>query len=79
MDKLDKLIQIIRTLKEEGGMVVGAGGFTGAADPKGPVAGYDPVMQFDGRSSMARRLPPLYRSDLINKKKRKSKKKKRKS
>lgn len=44
MDKIDKLIQIIRTLKEEGGMVVGAGGFTGSADPKGPVAGYDKVM-----------------------------------
>lgn len=44
MDKVDKLIQIIRNLKEEGGMVVGAGGFTGSADPKGPVAGYDKVM-----------------------------------
>ncbi len=44
MDKLDKLIQIIHNIKEEGGMVVGAGGFTGSADPKGPVAGYDKVM-----------------------------------
>jgi len=44
MDKIDKLIQTVRYLKEEGGMVVGAGGFTGAADPKGPVAGYDKVM-----------------------------------
>lgn len=67
---IDKIISIIRTLKEEG-MVVGAGGFTGAADPKGPVAGYDKVMQFDGRGKIARRLPPEYRKDLISKKKRK--------
>ena len=52
MDKLDKLIKIIHDLKEEGGMVVGAGGFTGSADPKGPVAGYDKVMGF------TRRKPP---------------------
>ena len=25
-------------------MVVGAGGFTGSADSKGPVAGFDPVL-----------------------------------
>jgi hypothetical protein len=73
---IDKIISIIRTLKEEGGMVVGAGGFTGAADPKGPVAGYDPVMQFDGRSRMARRLPPPYKSALLNTKKKKKKKRK---
>ena len=52
MDKIDKLIQIIHTLKEEGGMVVGAGGFTGAADPKGPVAGYDPVMGLTRRKGI---------------------------
>lgn len=51
MDKIDKLIQIIHTLKEEGGMVVGAGGFTGAADPKGPVAGYDKVMGLTRRKA----------------------------
>ena len=37
--KLDRIIEIIRE-----NMVVGAGGFTGAADPKGPTAGFDPVM-----------------------------------
>ena len=68
--KIDKIIQIIRDLKEEG-MVVGAGGFTGAADPKGPVAGYDPVMNLDGRSRMMRRLPPEYRKSLSKGKKRK--------
>ena len=42
---LEKVIDITRSLKalrEE--MSVGAGGYTGAADPKGPVAGYDPVL-----------------------------------
>ena len=29
---------------EEVTMGVGAGGFTGAADPAGPVAGFDPLM-----------------------------------
>jgi len=43
MDKIDRLIQIVRTLKEEGGMVVGTGGLTGSANPAGPVAGYDKV------------------------------------
>lgn len=37
--KLDKIINIIREQ-----MVAGAGGFTSVADPKGPVAGFDPVM-----------------------------------
>ena len=76
MDKIDRLIQIIRYLKEENGMVVGAGGFTCSADPKGPVAGYDKVMKFDGRSKIARRLPPPYKSALLNSKKKRKKKRK---
>ena len=73
---INKIISIIRTLKEEGGMVVGAGGFTGAANSKGPVAGFDPVMKLDGRSKVSRRLPPPYKSALINSKKKRKKKKK---
>jgi len=38
-NKIDRIISIIRE-----SMVVGTGGFTGSADPKGPVAGFDPVM-----------------------------------
>ena len=53
----------------EEGMVVGTGGFTGSADPKGPVAGFDPVMKLDGRSKLMRRLPPQYRKSLTSKKK----------
>ena len=29
----------------DGGMAVGDDGFTGAADPAGPMAGFDPVMK----------------------------------
>ena len=45
-DRLERICEMVRSLKEEGGptMSVGAGGYTGAADPKGPVAGYDPVL-----------------------------------
>ena len=43
MEKLDRIIQIIRE-----NMVANApgsqGGFSSSADPKGPVAGFDPVM-----------------------------------
>jgi hypothetical protein len=65
---LENSIRIIRNLMEEG-MVVGTGGFTGSADPKGPVAGFDPVMKLDGRSKMMKRLPPQYRKHLTSKKK----------
>jgi len=48
MNKIDKIIQAFRLIKEEGGMVAnppgGSGGFGGASNPKGPTAGFDPVM-----------------------------------
>jgi hypothetical protein len=57
---LQNSIKIIKNLMEEG-MVVGTGGFTGSADPKGPVAGFDPIIGIpDGRSKIMRRLPPSY-------------------
>ena len=45
-DRLERICEMVRSLKEEGGptMAVGAGGYTGSADSKGPVAGYDPVL-----------------------------------
>ncbi len=39
-------------------MVVGAGGFTGSADPKGPTAGFDPVMGLQKRKGPQIKLPP---------------------
>ena len=59
---LEKVIDITRSLKalrEE--MSVGAGGYTGAADPKGPVAGYDPVIgRVDRRNKKQKNYPKEY-------------------
>ena len=47
MNPTDKIINIIRDLKEEG-MVANApgtqGGYGGSSDAEGPTAGFDPVM-----------------------------------
>jgi hypothetical protein len=67
---LRNAINIIRNLTEDSPtMSAGTGGFTGDADPKGPVSGFDPVVKFDGRSKIARRLSPPYKKSLSNKKK----------
>ena len=72
---IDKIISIIRSLKEDvptmsTGSTAGSAGFGGSA--QGPTAGYD--MPLDGRSRMLKRLPPLYRKGLgKRKKKRKNK------
>ena len=61
--RLEKICEMVRSLKEEGGptMSVGAGGYTGAADPKGPVAGYDPVLgKIDRRNKKQRNYPKEY-------------------
>ena len=61
-DRLEKICKIVRTLKEEGPtMSVGAGGYTSAADPKGPVAGYDPVLgKVDRRKKKTKNYPKEY-------------------
>ena len=61
-DRLEKICKIVRTLKEEGPtMSVGAGGYTGSADPKGPVAGYDPVLgKVDRRKKKSKNYPKEY-------------------
>ena len=61
-DRLYKICQIVRSLKEEGAtMSVGAGGYTSAADPKGPVAGYDPVLgKVDRRNKKQKNYPKQY-------------------
>ena len=65
--KLDWIISIIKE-QMVGNAPGTSGGFSGSSDTKGPTAGFDPVMKFDGRGKIARRLPPLYRKDLIKKK-----------
>ena len=61
-DRLERICKMVRTLKEEGPtMSVGAGGSTGAADPKGPVAGYDPVLaKVDRRNKKQKNYPKEY-------------------
>jgi hypothetical protein len=51
--KLDRIINIIREQ-----MVAGNGGFTGSVDPKGPVAGFDPVIGTTKRKNPQIKLPP---------------------
>jgi len=62
--KIDKVIEAFRNyinLKEEG-MVTGSGsgspGFGSDADPKGPTAGFDPVMGLQRRKGPQIKLPP---------------------
>ena len=47
--KLDWIISIVR----EEMMTAGTGGFTSSSDPKGPVAGFDPVMGLAKRKKYA--------------------------
>ena len=60
-DRLDRRCQMVRTLKESPTMSVGAGGYTSAAAPKGPVAGYDPVLaRVDRRNKKQKNYPKEY-------------------
>lgn len=59
--RLEKIIDIIRYLQEEPTMSVGAGGFTSAANPQGPVAGFDPVLgTVDRRKKRYKNYPSAY-------------------
>ena len=60
-DRLDRICQMVRTLKESPTMSVGAGGYTSSADPKGPVAGFDPVINLvDRRKKKQKNYPKAY-------------------
>ena len=60
-DRLDRICQMVRTLKESPTMSVGAGGYTSSADAKVPVAGYDPVLgKVDRRNKKQRNYPKEY-------------------
>jgi hypothetical protein len=63
--KLDWIISIIKEQMGGGasptmstGSTAGAPGFSGAASPKGPTAGFDPVMGFRKRKGPQIKLPP---------------------
>lgn len=55
--KLDKIIEIIREQMVTGS-TAGAAGFSASADPKGPTAGFDPVMGLRRRKGPQIKLPP---------------------
>ena len=60
-DRLDRICQMVRTLKESPTMSVGAGGYTSSADAKGPVAGFDPVINLvDRRKKKQKNYPKEY-------------------
>ena len=60
-DRLERICEMVRTLKESPTMSVGAGGYTGAAAPKGPVARYDPVLgKVDRRNKKQKNYPKEY-------------------
>ena len=42
---LDRIIAIVREEMMTANAPGGSGGFSGSADPKGPSAGFDPVMK----------------------------------
>ena len=60
-DRLDRICQMVRTLKESPTMSVGAGGYTGSADSTGPVAGFAPVINLvDRRKKKQKNYPKQY-------------------
>ena len=62
-DRLERICEMVRSLKEEGGptMSVGAGGYTSSADATGPVAGYDAVLgKVDRRNKKQKNYPKEY-------------------
>jgi hypothetical protein len=76
--KIDRVIETFRnyiSLKEEGmptmstGSTVGKPGFSNAADPKGPTAGFDPLLGKKKKNGTVdfRRIPPSYRKWISNK------------
>ena len=60
-DRLERICQMVRTLKESPTMSVGAGGYTSSAEAKGPVAGYDQVLgKIDRRNKKQKNYPKEY-------------------
>ena len=68
MDK-QRVLEIIKEMMSVGG-TASAPGFSGKADPKGPVAGFDPAM--DLRKKYGRKLNMFYRKRLQSQRKKKN-------
>lgn len=60
--KIDRIISIIRE-QMVANAPGGSGGFSGSADPKGPVAGFDPLLGKKKKNGTVdfRRVKPNYR------------------
>ena len=56
--KLDLVINIIREEMMAANAAGSSGGFSGSANSKGPVAGFDPVMGMTKRKGPQIKLPP---------------------
>lgn len=62
--KFDRILNIIRSLKEDAPTTsAGTGGFSSSSDPKGPVAGYDKVMDFRTRLGRRVKQQPIARRE----------------
>jgi surface antigen len=80
-EKIDRVIDAFRSAMyhefsvNEEGMVAnppgGSGGFSASSDAKGPTAGYDKPMKFDGRNKFVRKAI----SDLMSRKDKREKRK----
>ena len=65
---LDKIIAIVREDMMTANPPGGSGGFSGSADPKGPRAGFDPVMK---KTTRRKNTIGLWASSLKKKKRKK--------
>ena len=63
---LNKIISIVREEMMTANPAGGSGGFSGSADPKGPRAGFDPVM---GKAKRRKNTIGLWASSLKKRKK----------
>ena len=63
---LDKIIAIVREEMMTANPAGGSGGFSGSSDPKGPTAGFDPVM---GKAKRRKNTIGLWAGSLKKKKK----------
>ena len=68
MDK-QRVLEIIKEMMSVGG-TASAPGFSGKADPKGPIAGFDPAL--DLRKKYGRKLNMFYRKRLQSQRKKKN-------
>ena len=65
----DRIIKLIREMMSVGG-TASAPGFSGKADPRGPVSGFDPAL--DLRKKYGRKLNMFYRKRLQSQRKKKN-------